>query len=200
MREHQHAAERIIRDAAEMKAKGRTLPGCMSDALRLAEHYMGEPNMRHPSMCPHCGWVYENKGGLVPKHVDLQPLNFAEPPTTAVPANAIDLCPGSEQCPRNPRADRRPLWNGQPNPHIDEIASPPTVVPPPAIQANNDFPAHVRSLLVLEHGRTEDEADRLCRTFPRVMVAGITSGTSFLNVRATVAALLVAESDAYRAT
>jgi hypothetical protein len=44
MREHQHAAERIIRDAEEMKAKGRTLPGWMSDALRLAEHYIGEPS------------------------------------------------------------------------------------------------------------------------------------------------------------
>ena len=65
---------------------------------------------------------------------------------------------------------------------------------------DTDFPAHVRKLLVLEHGRTEDEADRLCRTFPRVMIAGITSGMSFLNVRATVAALLLAESEGRNAT
>lgn len=65
---------------------------------------------------------------------------------------------------------------------------------------DSDFPAHVRKLLVLEHGRTEDEADRLCRTFPRVMVAGITSGMSFLNVRATVTALLLAESEGRHAT
>ncbi len=64
----------------------------------------------------------------------------------------------------------------------------------------NDFPTLVRELLVAEHGKTAEDADRLCRTFPRVMVAGIMSGLSFMNIRATATALLMAESESHSAT
>ena len=60
-------------------------------------------------MCPHCGWQYdparirllcpdESPSVLVPDHVEfwLEGVAFG--------------CPGSRQHPRNPEADRRPLW------------------------------------------------------------------------------------------
>lgn len=54
------------------------------------------------AMCPHCGWTYpsciayDNDGvGLVPVHSD---------------ASTNYRCDGSEQAPRNPESDRRPLW------------------------------------------------------------------------------------------
>lgn len=72
-----------------------------------------EANVKHPAMCPECGWLFDHRGGLVPSHtvVDTQ----ADDPLYS----KVVECPGTEQNPRNPRADRRPLWNGQPNPHVD---------------------------------------------------------------------------------
>jgi hypothetical protein len=60
-------------------------------------------------MCPHCGWKYD-------------PRTYTEPgddgrPFALVPAHPRDgdmasnyECPGTEQHPRNPETDRRPLW------------------------------------------------------------------------------------------
>lgn len=63
-------------------------------------------------MCPHCGWrfdallAHQNKfgAGLVPEH--------AYPRYGPVGGR---LCPGSNQNPRNPESDRRPLWKDLPN-------------------------------------------------------------------------------------
>lgn len=59
-------------------------------------------------MCPHCGRLFSERGQLIPKH---RQRNGKKPLSGAVD------CPGSWQGPRNPESDRRPLWNGQPNPH-----------------------------------------------------------------------------------
>lgn len=58
------------------------------------------------SMCPHCGRLFTQlvKGRLIPTH--------DHPP----PCRAV--CPGSGQNPRNSETDRRPLWSGQSNPHL----------------------------------------------------------------------------------
>jgi hypothetical protein len=57
-------------------------------------------------MCPHCGWRFDallaRECNLVPRH--------AYPPTPV----GGRLCPGSEQGPRNPDSDRRPLWKDLP--------------------------------------------------------------------------------------
>ncbi len=64
--------------------------------------------------CPHCGWQYDpadystpgddgRSFSLVPAHADI--------PTAMVHDIRVD-CPGTEQHPRNPESDRRPLWNG----------------------------------------------------------------------------------------
>lgn len=57
--------------------------------------------------CPHCGWKYD-------------PAEFTQPgddgrPYVLVPGHILSVprlmdCPGTEQHPRNPEADRRPLW------------------------------------------------------------------------------------------
>jgi len=59
-------------------------------------------------MCPHCGWIYPSSrsdNGMVPRHTE---------------DGAI--CPGSEQTPRNPGSDRRPLWNGEQSPAQEAAA------------------------------------------------------------------------------
>ena len=69
-------------------------------------------------MCPHCGWLYD-------------PQQFSKPgddgrPFALVPGHDYGdgsgrypfSCPGSSQAPRNQESDRRPLWNGRPNPHL----------------------------------------------------------------------------------
>jgi hypothetical protein len=68
-------------------------------------------------MCPHCGWKYDPQQYRRP---DDDGRAFA-----LVPAHDWQLwspvrgqfgveCPGTEQCPRNPEADRRPLWKDLP--------------------------------------------------------------------------------------
>jgi len=59
--------------------------------------------MKIPSMCPHCGEVFEGwpNGGLIPFH------DYPKPGRA--------VCPGSQQNPRNPESDGRPLWNGESN-------------------------------------------------------------------------------------
>jgi hypothetical protein len=48
-------------------------------------------------MCPHCGDIFARlRDGLIPIH------DFPRPGAGA--------CPGSQQTPRNPYSDRRPLW------------------------------------------------------------------------------------------
>lgn len=58
-------------------------------------------------MCPHCGTLVDldKDSGLVPTH--------------DWPLPTRQVCPGSGQIPRYSLSDRRPLWNGQPNPHIE---------------------------------------------------------------------------------
>ena len=56
-------------------------------------------------MCPHCGRLVP-AATLVRRH-----------PNGGAP------CPGSRQNPRNPWADRRRLWNGNPNPHAAAYAT-----------------------------------------------------------------------------
>lgn len=55
------------------------------------------------NMCPHCGTLV-GVVGLVPTH--------------PWPAGSEQVCPGSEQNPRCPESDARPLWNGEANPHF----------------------------------------------------------------------------------
>ena len=50
-------------------------------------------------MCPHCGKLFERNSGLIPVHTSLYEL---------LPRATV--CPGSEQYPRNPESDQRPLW------------------------------------------------------------------------------------------
>lgn len=56
-------------------------------------------------MCPSCGHLFTNTSltRLIPIHV-------AE--------GDSGICAGSEQIPRCAESDRRPLWNGRPNPHF----------------------------------------------------------------------------------
>ncbi len=65
-------------------------------------------------MCPHCGWrfdallAHDNPfgSGLVPKH-DLMTAQGER-------IKSAGECPGSNQAPRNPESDRRPLWKDLP--------------------------------------------------------------------------------------
>lgn len=59
------------------------------------------------SMCPSCGQLFETATSIIPDHVH-------------VSADGCDriTCMGSGQHARNPDSDRRPLWNGLPNPHM----------------------------------------------------------------------------------
>lgn len=57
-------------------------------------------------MCPYCGRLVRTRHGLTYSH------HLADP----APGDPA-VCPGSEQTPRCPESDRRPLWNGQPNTH-----------------------------------------------------------------------------------
>lgn len=65
---------------------------------------------------------------------------------------------------------------------------------------DKDFPTLVAELLVMEYGKTKEEAERMCKTHTRVMVAGIMSGLSFVNIRATALAITMAEDEASRVT
>lgn len=58
-------------------------------------------------MCPHCGRLFkpEEVAGLIPVHTWHPPI-WPE-------------CPGSLQNPRNPETDRRRLWDGSENPHLE---------------------------------------------------------------------------------
>lgn len=56
-------------------------------------------------MCPHCGCLVP-EGGLTPVH-DYKG----------------ERCEGSEQNPRCWMSDRRTLWNGKPNPHLNADGS-----------------------------------------------------------------------------
>lgn len=62
--------------------------------------------MTAPSwMCPHCGEMFvKDVCGLVPYH--------------SWPKPTRQVCPGSQQNPRCPESDARPLWSGDPNPHF----------------------------------------------------------------------------------
>lgn len=55
-------------------------------------------------VCPHCGWEFERTrrhlNRLVPDHYWPAPFDA--------------LCPGSQQNPRNPDSDKRPLWKDEP--------------------------------------------------------------------------------------
>lgn len=53
-------------------------------------------------MCPHCGEIVPVKG-LTAWHFERETQKN---------------CPGSQQVPRCAESDRRPLWNGKPNPHF----------------------------------------------------------------------------------
>lgn len=50
-------------------------------------------------MCPHCGKLFGHCTGLIPTH------------DYPVPCRAV--CPGSQQTPRNPLSDMRPLWKDE---------------------------------------------------------------------------------------
>lgn len=60
------------------------------------------------SMCPSCGFIFDTETSIIPDH-------SPAPPTR-------EVCAGSDQHARNPDTDRRPLWNGRPNPHIQAAA------------------------------------------------------------------------------
>jgi len=59
------------------------------------------------AMCPQCGRLFKRHRlcRLIPDHEGEQ-----------------GKCYGSGQNPRNSLSDARLLWNGQPNPHIQEVA------------------------------------------------------------------------------
>ncbi len=61
------------------------------------------------SMCPACG-----------KLIGRVDMMLAEPIPGLIPRHdsAGAECAGTGQSPRNPESDRRPLWNGEANPHI----------------------------------------------------------------------------------
>lgn len=59
------------------------------------------PERRIEYMCPHCGWRFDallahSNNSLVPAH--------------EYPLGSRQSCQGSNQTPRNPDSDRRPLW------------------------------------------------------------------------------------------
>jgi hypothetical protein len=67
--------------------------------------------MTTPSMCPHCGRLFEPADmeraripSKIPEHA------FPDHPI----AGRYWLCPGGGQHPRNPESDRRPLWAQEP--------------------------------------------------------------------------------------
>ncbi len=61
--------------------------------------------------CPWCGWRFpagrKAETGLVPVHMLL--------PEESGRLAAVEECPGSNQNPRNPESDLRPLWKDQVN-------------------------------------------------------------------------------------
>lgn len=67
--------------------------------------------MARKVMCPHCGELVYTRRRLTAVH-----RLEADPDR--------DTCPGSQQIPRNPESDRRPLWNGRPNPHAKPLMVP----------------------------------------------------------------------------
>lgn len=63
---------------------------------------MGETSPTCTGMCPHCGAIVGVWGSLTVEHLDEHGA----------------VCPGSVQNARCAESDRRPLWNGEPNPHL----------------------------------------------------------------------------------
>jgi hypothetical protein len=60
-------------------------------------------------MCPHCGALLPLRNGKVAVHR----------PGSSEPTPLLSgYCPGSQQNPRCPWSDARPVWNGKPNPHL----------------------------------------------------------------------------------
>ncbi len=56
-------------------------------------------------MCPHCGWIYDTDT------LGIRELSLM--PTHVFPELSCIVCPGSEQHPRNPESDKRPLWKDE---------------------------------------------------------------------------------------
>lgn len=81
-------------------------------------------------MCPHCGWLFDATG-LVPDH-------------------DVPQCPGSHQNPRNPETDRRPLWNGNPNPYLAEAKEIPMEEPSLGPCCICESEVRVRTLIMLK--------------------------------------------------
>ena len=78
---------RTIRDAVKDRSKSITA---------VIEGDLDKIEKAPQKMCPHCGWIFAGTTRLVPKHdIDSIP------------------CPGSEQNPRNPDSDKRPLWKDE---------------------------------------------------------------------------------------
>lgn len=69
---------------------------------------MGETSPTCTGMCPHCGAIVGVWGSLTVEHLDEHGA----------------VCPGSVQNARCAESDRRPLWNGQPNPHLAPVEVP----------------------------------------------------------------------------
>lgn len=61
--------------------------------------------MNDGMMCPHCGVLVGVTNGLTDYHDYPKPLRV--------------ICPGAKQNPRYAYSDRRILWNGEPNPHLE---------------------------------------------------------------------------------
>lgn len=61
-------------------------------------------------MCPHCGWKYDPAD----KRWGTKQLPHELVPTHDFPRMCRAVCPGSQQHPRNPETDRRPLWKDLP--------------------------------------------------------------------------------------
>ncbi len=59
-----------------------------------------------------------------------------------------------------------------------------------------DFPQIVAAILVEEQGRTQEDADRLVKQYPQVLMNGILGGIQY---RATALALEMKENDAAEA-
>lgn len=72
-------------------------------ALYVAE-FVVAPVSERTGMCPHCGEILKMTGELTPTH--------------DWPKLMRQVCPGSQQNPRNAESDGRPLWNGESNPHF----------------------------------------------------------------------------------
>lgn len=66
-------------------------------------------------MCPQCGWQYDPKAFSKPDD-DGRWFALVPPHDRPHEGGYPFGCEGSEQCPRNPLSDRRPLWNGEPSP------------------------------------------------------------------------------------